>query len=203
MGQGVFGSRIPQDIALGGAKGIPPFAGYENVVEEPYGTISGGLQNRVESPYAVVTGGQFNQAGGETGPSGEIGEGAVVSGGTLNKASGDLSVVAGGARKKAFGLLSKVDSGVGNVAIGRYSSVNGGDQNTAFDIDHEVVLGSVFFKDAFAINGIPVNKSLGVHNFCAANTEGDAFCGVTVDPFTNVWTLEGAGDFGFCEAYCY
>jgi hypothetical protein len=58
-------------------------------------------------------------------------EGACVSGGFTNTASGDLASVTGGQDNTASGFQASVTGGQANTASGNYASVSGGEGNTA------------------------------------------------------------------------
>jgi hypothetical protein len=105
-------------------------------------TASGGLvagfENAVVSNYSTVSGGICNGAGaGATPPSpacllgNTAGEGASVSGGQLNVATGFVASVSGGSANTASGEVSSVSGGGGNTASALEASASGGNGNTA------------------------------------------------------------------------
>lgn len=110
-------------------------------------TASGGLiagyDNFVSANYASADGGECNSAGslllpidcrGTTGPS----DGASVSGGGENFASGADASVSGGSGNAASSSASSISGGGANTASGGESSVSGGFSNTASGIQSSV-----------------------------------------------------------------
>jgi Chaperone of endosialidase len=105
-------------IAGGGA------AGDNNVVNDNFGTVGGGLGNVAGDPddgsgsgiYATVGGGWDNTASGGY---------STVSGGVTNTAAADYSTVGGGILNTASGIWSTVAGGAANTAAG-YTSFAAG-----------------------------------------------------------------------------
>lgn len=87
-----------------------------------YGGLVAGWDNIINSGYSSVSGGTHNTASGLN---------SSVSGGNYNYASGWYSSVSGGSYNYASGNSSSVSGGYGNTASGRYSSVSGGNNRTA------------------------------------------------------------------------
>jgi len=92
------------------------------------GIARGGSNNMLYGNYhhthvnfgiACTTGSVFNPLG------------CVVSGGYMNRASGDYSTVSGGASNKAMGDYSIIGGGMSNTASGIYATVAGGYADTA------------------------------------------------------------------------
>jgi hypothetical protein len=96
--------------------------GFENFINGPYSSVSGGWFNTASGNWSSVSGGRYNTASGYY---------SSVSGGRDNTAKGNYSSVSGGRLNTASGILSSVSGGWGNTANGYWSSVSGGDQNTA------------------------------------------------------------------------
>jgi hypothetical protein len=104
-------------------------------------TASGGVvigfANFTGANYAGVTGGECNTAGGALIPLKSCGstlgasEGANVSGGFGNSASGNDSSISGGGFNQATNGDSSISGGAGNISSGTSSSVSGGAFNTA------------------------------------------------------------------------
>ena len=99
-----------------------------------YGGFLAGYKNIVNGQYASVSGGQNNTASGIL---------SSVSGGYWNSASGTGSTVSGGQNNTASGNWSAVSGGVVNTASGDQSSVSGGYNRTASD-QYDWVAGALF-----------------------------------------------------------
>ena len=114
-------------IAGGGA------AGQQNVAQQSFATIGGGLANLVRSPgnAGTIAGGRSNEAGDE----------AFVGGGGDNEASGKSAVVAGGSTNVAAGEAATIVGGSLGYAPGKYSFVAGGLSNRA-EADGSLAAGS-------------------------------------------------------------
>jgi hypothetical protein len=101
------------------------------------GGMVSGFANATLANYGGVTGGECNTAGGASIPliscssTPGASEGANVSGGFGNIASGSESSVSGGGFNQATNGDSSVSGGTGNKASGLSSSVSGGAINTA------------------------------------------------------------------------
>lgn len=104
-------SVVGATIAGGGISGAA------NSVTDNYGTVSGGVSNRA----------------GDNGTNNS--EGATVSGGEYNTASGWYSVVGGGHSNShaAISTASTIGGGDGNTTSDRYATIGGGNSNTAAD----------------------------------------------------------------------
>ncbi len=86
-------------------------AGYTNVVNSIYSSVSGGQGNTVSGNFSSVSGGQGNTVSGHN---------SSVSGGTSNTASGGFSSVSGGIHNTASGGSSSVSGGYAHDATGDY-----------------------------------------------------------------------------------
>jgi len=101
------------------------------------GGVVSGFANSTLANYAGVIGGECNTAGGPLTPLTSCGstpgasEGATVSGGIINTASGNSSSISGGSFNQATDAGSSVSGGSSNNASGPSSSVSGGAFNTA------------------------------------------------------------------------
>ncbi len=100
------------------------------------GSVVFGYANFTSVKFASVTGGECNTAGQTSYPfvcfaSSVSADGASVTGGFDNRASGLVSSISGGQDNTASGETSSVGGGFGNVASGALSSVSGGSDNTA------------------------------------------------------------------------
>ncbi len=93
------------------------------------GGVSWGY-NRVTDHVGVVSGGANNQAGDNDGDFWSA-DGAVVSGGWNNTASGPITVVGGGADNSATTYAATVAGGWGNLAGEGSAAIGGGNFNTA------------------------------------------------------------------------
>ncbi|MEZ5439776.1 MAG: hypothetical protein R3F12_15690 [Lysobacteraceae bacterium] len=91
-----------------------------------FGGLVAGFNNIVNGIYASVSGGSANIASGDT---------AAVSGGLFNKASGGQAVVSGGESNTASGLRASVSGGNANTASGNGASVSGGTNRSATGLD--------------------------------------------------------------------
>ncbi len=102
-----------------------------------WGGLVVGHQNTSNYDYASVSGGRLNRASGQSSSvSGGVGNTASgthssVSGGQHNTASGAVSSVSGGSSNTANGVLASISGGNSNTASGNHSSVSGGSDNTA------------------------------------------------------------------------
>jgi len=98
------------------------------------GTICGGGQsdsnNLVNDNYGTVSGGRKNQAGNDNETTTDAVY-ATVAGGYNNKASNNYSSVGGGSFNTASGSYSSVFGGFLNIVSGNYSAIPGGIYNTA------------------------------------------------------------------------
>ena len=112
-------------------------AGWRNISNNIFTSVSGGEYNTASGEYTSVSGGSSNTASGfNSSVSGGIGNtssasGSSVSGGIRNTASGFNSSVSGGWNNTASGLDSSVSGGINNTASGDFSSVSGGTSNVA------------------------------------------------------------------------
>ena len=87
--------------------------------------------NQAFGNYTSVLGGKRNIAGDPDLTDHDIGTGASVSAGDLNKASGNYANVSGGLANTARGYVSSIGGGYSNEATNDYSGVSGGANNTA------------------------------------------------------------------------
>lgn len=97
-------------------------AGFDNIINNKFASVSGGQENLASGQHASVTGGFGNTA---SGPS------AVVSGGYENIASGPYASVSGGQSNVASGPQSSVSGGLTNTASSSHTSISGGRNNVA------------------------------------------------------------------------
>ena len=93
-----------------------------NLVEDDFGTISGGADNITDEPFGTIGGGRGNHTSGLH---------ATVAGGYLNYAAAEAATVAGGQRDSALATGSFVGGGERNTALGLNSSIAGGESNRA------------------------------------------------------------------------
>lgn len=110
--------------------------GYANFTSANYASVSGGECNAAGlTAYPLLCNGTPGAADGATVSGGFVnvasGEWSNVSGGDGNTASGELSSVSGGDSNTASGEVSSVSGGFVNAASGFISSVSGGKDNTA------------------------------------------------------------------------
>jgi hypothetical protein len=112
--------------------------GTENTASADSAWVGGGINNTASGELASVTGGSTNDAtsnltwiGGGIANTASGTNGASVSGGRFNTASGDSSSVRGGISNTASGNFSSVSGGFMNTASGEFASVSGGSTNTA------------------------------------------------------------------------
>ena len=96
--------------------------GFDNWIDGPYATVSGGQGNLARGDSAAVSGGAVGVAAGRC---------ATVGGGKANEAFGDWSSVSGGWVCTARGELASVSGGLFNFADGDRSSICGGEYNEA------------------------------------------------------------------------
>ena len=97
-------------------------------------TISGGgnsdYTNDVTDDYGTIGGGINNQAGNNTGTTGDRAY-ATVGGGVSNTAAGYAATASGGSGNSASGYAAANGGGVNNIASGSYTGVGGGNNNVA------------------------------------------------------------------------
>lgn len=112
--------------------------GSENTASGDSAWVGGGVNNTASGELASVSGGSTNDAtsnltwvGGGIGNTASGTNGATVSGGRFNTASGDSSSVKGGVNNTASGNFSTVSGGFMNTAGGDFASVSGGTNRTA------------------------------------------------------------------------
>ncbi len=151
--------------------------------EQPYATIGGGLSNHAAGEYAFIGGGANNAAnlsatvaGGEEnlaiGDSSTIGGGngnsvlepsGAVLGGTQNLVSGELGSIGGGTGNTAAGLGATIGGGAQNYASGSASTIAGGNANEASATAATVAGGNSNFAraDHSAIAGGLDNEATG------------------------------------------
>jgi trimeric autotransporter adhesin len=141
---GYVGNWVANDV-FGATIGGGGHAGYENVVTDHYGTVSGGVENQAgdNTSYAAnnatVGGGRENLASGATstvaggGYNLASGDYSMVGGGSCNDASGQHSTIGGGYYNEAIGMYSAIGGGYGNAASGDYSTVGGNYNNAGYD----------------------------------------------------------------------
>jgi trimeric autotransporter adhesin len=139
---GYVGNWVANDV-VGATIGGGGDSGYENVVKDDYGTVSGGVGNQAgddtsfAATYATVGGGYENTASGQYttigGGSSNTASGtySTIGGGYYNGASGTYSTIGGGYHNGASGYASTVGGGFGNTASGYYSTIGGGYDNEA------------------------------------------------------------------------
>ncbi|HYL59650.1 MAG TPA: hypothetical protein VEU51_12345 [Candidatus Acidoferrales bacterium] len=150
--------------------------GSHNLIVGPHHefTASGGavigFANFSGANYAGVTGGECNAAGGtlplmSCSSTQGASEGANVSGGVINTASGGNSSVSGGAFNKATSSASHVSGGSSNTASGGSSSVSGGAFNVANTFTTSVSGGSNNTASGFrsSVSGGENNEASGSH----------------------------------------
>ena len=135
------------------------------------GGVVSGYANFTSANYASVTGGECNAAGSASFPaactySGGASDGAGVSGGASNTASGAQSSVSGGFINTASGEFSSVSGGESNAASSEYSSVSGGQNNAASGAGSSVSGGqnntaSADFSSILGGDGITVSTEWG------------------------------------------
>lgn len=117
---------------------------YQNEVQSPYATVTGGRKNLAREIYSSISGGFVNKASGPyssiSGGNGNatIGQFSSISGGIQNQARQTFSSVSGGDGNIASGLSSSVSGGQDNIASGPRASVSGGRQNEASDFESSV-----------------------------------------------------------------
>ena len=135
------------------------------------GGVVSGYANFTSANYASVTGGECNAAGSASFPaactySGGASDGAGVSGGASNTASGEFSSVSGGFLNAASGVYSTASGGTSNAASSEYSSVSGGQNNAASGAGSSVSGGqnntaSADFSSILGGDGITVSTEWG------------------------------------------
>jgi hypothetical protein len=124
--------------------------GSENTASGDSAWVGGGINNTGSGELASVSGGSTNDAannltwvGGGIGNTASGTNGATVSGGRFNTASGDSASVKGGVNNTASGNFSSVTGGFMNKAGGDFASVSGGTNRTAPG-EFDWVAGSLF-----------------------------------------------------------
>jgi len=136
------------------------------------GGMIGGFANATLANYAGVIGGECNIAGGALTPltsctsTPGASEGASVSGGFGNIASGGESSISGGGFNQATNGDSSVSGGSGNISSGFSSSVSGGAVNTASMPASSVSGGQANKASGFrsSVSGGQKNEASGAHS---------------------------------------
>jgi hypothetical protein len=136
------------------------------------GGMVSGFANATLANYGGVTGGECNTAGGALTPltscesTPGASEGATVSGGFGNTASGSESSVSGGGSNRATNGDSSISGGTGNIASGFSSSVSGGVINTASMPGSSVSGGQANKASGFrsSVSGGENNEASGGHS---------------------------------------
>jgi hypothetical protein len=152
VGAGVYGAAIAGGGQPGSNCGVGENRPCWNLVNESYGTVSGGESNEVSGYASTVGGGGENTASGYAstvgggwtnaaiGDEATVGGGwqngarasnATVGGGARNDARGESATVGGGAVNEASGSNATISGGGANIASGPYATVPGGSSNTA------------------------------------------------------------------------
>lgn len=139
-------------------------------------TIGGGgnsdYTNEVTDDYGTVGGGINNQAGNNTGTTGDRSY-ATVGGGVSNTAAGYAAAVSGGSGNSASGYVATISGGVNNVASGSYASVGGGNNNFASG-NYSTIPGGIS-------NAAGVSYTLAAGRRAKANHEGAFVWGDATD----------------------
>jgi len=124
-----------------------------------YGGVVFGFNNTINMPWVTVTGGAENTAAGEA---------ASVSGGTFNLAGGRgtrvnghlRASVSGGRANWAYGMSASISGGIGNWTSQSFASVSGGQGNSATGEASHVSGGGGFYAAGNKANG-PLSAILG------------------------------------------
>lgn len=126
-----------------------------NIVNDDYGTVSGGQGNQA-GRWAAVGGGQNNMANGTT---------TTVAGGSRNTATAQGATVGGGDANTANGFVSTVGGGSGNTAGANRATVAGGSSNVIVAQGSFGTIGGGFGNtlsdESGAISGGRINNAAG------------------------------------------
>ncbi len=143
--------------------------GHQNVINQVYGTVSGGQFNTASGAHSAVSGGGGNAAtqsrttvcGGNSNAA--SGLDSTVVGGIGNRTTASQAVILGGESNVASGIRATVSGGIRNTASGVQASVSGGRFNTAGGAQASITAGSFNTADGpqAAIGGGSNNRATG------------------------------------------
>ena len=163
---------IYSGVLGGGGSGVL----FRNITYGSYSVIAGGRGNEAgvsgqttSAEYASIVGGSYNQVLG-------TGAGAVVAGGSRNKAFGLHTIILGGSSNNATGIYASVTAGSFNHALGKYSSILGGGGKAG-----SVNQGNIAYGEYSTITGGHSNttgesgKSTGKHASVSGGAQNKAF----------------------------
>lgn len=154
------------------------------------GTVSGGAQNTSSGDYATVGGGYGNISSGIGAPvvgggveNNSSGSTAAIGGGYRNTSSGDYATVGGGYLNNNSGFVGTVGGGYENTNSGDYATVGGGVKNTSSGFGATVGGGLENSGSGFAatVGGGANNTATGSGSFIGGGgyDDGSSFLGNT------------------------
>jgi hypothetical protein len=111
--------------------------GWNNTINYPWATVTGGAENTAAGLHASVSGGSFNLAGGR---------GTIING--HQRAS-----ISGGRANWAYGMDASISGGIGNYTGNQHASISGGSHNSATGAESHVSGGGGWYQAGNVASG--------------------------------------------------